>query len=305
MAANIPKVDDNIDICIYHSPCIDGMLSAWIVYKQYGDSKIEFIGYNFKPFDNMDKYVGKDILFLDCCPKLDEFKQFVEIAKSIKVIDHHKTTIDVMSKYTTYDTVNDKVKFIFNTENSGCMLSWKYFTIDEQIPWFIKYAEDRDLWLYKLKDSKLVSSGMFHCGYFTTFKHIDKVHIGQEITYQDIYKIGVQMERYIEFEQRQICNKAIEAYFDEFHVWFITGNEIHRSDTGNQVLSKPFKDGSLPDFSIFWRYNLATDEYYLSMRGNDKSPDLTIVCGKYGGGGHAKTAGCTVKRLYDMIKIVP
>lgn len=287
-----------MDICVYHNPCSDGLLSAWCVNNVY--PAIKYIKYKFQKFYDIEIFRDASIVFADCCPPLGQFENILAVANKILVIDHHKTTIEVKTKYEDHE----KVEFVFDMNKSGCMLSWEYFNKDSNIdiPWFISYAQDRDLWQFKLPNSKIINTGMYNSGYFNNFENITKVHNG-ELTLDEVVKIGTIIEKYTDNEQQYMCNSAIEANFEGHRVWLVTGNELYRSDIGNMLLDKQFKDGNKPAFTVFWRYNLPTNEFYLSLRGSDDRPDLTVICAKYGGGGHRNAAGCSVKNLFELITL--
>jgi nanoRNase/pAp phosphatase (c-di-AMP/oligoRNAs hydrolase) len=81
-----------------------------------------------------------------------------------------------------------------------------------------------------------------------------------------------------------------------YNVWL--GGNINptlRSDLGNELCNKTFENGNLPDFAVCWYYELKKNEWWISLRGkNNISPDLTLIAGKFGGGGHHLASGFTI-----------
>ena len=76
---------------------------------------------------------------------------------------------------------------------------------------------------------------------------------------------------------------AIPMTFNTHNVWLFSGNPECRSDAGNKLLDIPFTNGTLPAFTVFWQYDVKSNSFWLSLRGNDNSPDLTDICKQYGG----------------------
>jgi len=283
----------DFDICVYHNPCSDGLTSAWIVKKI--SPKTELFSYKFQSLID-DKtialFTGKKILFVDCAPKLTELEMLQKTCEYILVLDHHKTNKDML-----YSDTNTSIEFVYDETLSGCQIVWNYFHKEEPAPWFINYIADRDLWTWKLPNSKIINTGLFNDDHIT-FNGLDKLLSGETI-FDSILIIGTIYERIMEKELQKSIKTAVQMRFHDYNVWLFGGNPEYRSDAGNKLLEIPFSDGTLPMFTVFWQYDIKGNEFWLSLRGNDNSPDLTVICGKYGGGGHKKAAGCTVKSIAD------
>ena len=61
------------------------------------------------------------------------------------------------------------------------------------------------------------------------------------------------------------------------------------SDLGNIISSN-----DNVDFAVLWKYNHPKEEYYISLRTNNKV-DVSIIAKEYGGGGHKNAAGFATK----------
>ena len=73
-------------------------------------------------------------------------------------------------------------------------------------------------------------------------------------------------------------------------------NPGFRSDLGNALCSKPFKDGTMPDFAATWQFDPKSEEWWISLRGvPNRSPDLSVITSSFGGGGHPMASGITIK----------
>src|SRR5688572_2371816 len=75
------------DVCVYHGDCDDGFGAAWAIWLRWPD--IEFVpGKYGEPLPDM---TGKHVLFVDFSAKRPEIEAMAKVAKSIVIIDHHKT----------------------------------------------------------------------------------------------------------------------------------------------------------------------------------------------------------------------
>ena len=100
-------------LCIYHAFCADGFGAAWIVRRALGDG-VEFhaASYGQEPPD----VTGRDVLMVDFSYKRPVLVQMAAKAKSILILDHHKTAqADLVD-------LPDNVQTIFDMERSGAML---------------------------------------------------------------------------------------------------------------------------------------------------------------------------------------
>src|SRR5258708_4926651 len=76
------------DICIYHGNCDDGFGAAWAIWTRWGNEVAYVPGVYGKPLPDV---AGKNVLFVDFSAKRAEIDEMAQVAKSILIIDHHKT----------------------------------------------------------------------------------------------------------------------------------------------------------------------------------------------------------------------
>lgn len=78
-------------ICIYHANCADGFTAAWAVREALGET-VEYIpaGYGDEPPD----VAGADVIIVDFSYKRPVLERMAHTARSIIVLDHHKTARD-------------------------------------------------------------------------------------------------------------------------------------------------------------------------------------------------------------------
>jgi oligoribonuclease NrnB/cAMP/cGMP phosphodiesterase (DHH superfamily) len=302
----------DFDVVIHHKYCPDGVLGWWAAYSY--NNLIESIGTpaGVDPVGNFD---GKRIVFIDVSPTYNFIVQNISKVKSITVLDHHKSANDDYKKNKElYDTY-DNLYVIYDVSRSGCQMAWDFFFIDEKRPWFIDYVGDRDLWLWKLENSKEISEVIYHNGWLDTddMSTIDKLlDIDPKSLISDGKLILEVKDKILRDEMRNakesvfIIDNAEEPIKKSYRVWSGTTCRAFRSDYGNRLTQKKFADGTLPDFVVVWFYESSKSVFYLSLRSSTGKPDLSVISKLFGGGGHAKASGIelSVEAFNSVIKFI-
>lgn len=128
----------------YHKDCLDGVTCAWVIKTFYKTNII----INSLSIDDVPEYefmdfMEKNVYFVDVCPPLEYLMPLCNFAKKVVIIDHN------ISNKKLLDNIQLKppnMEIIFD-ENSSCVITWKYFFGNNvDIPWFLHYIEDSDLW---------------------------------------------------------------------------------------------------------------------------------------------------------------
>jgi nanoRNase/pAp phosphatase (c-di-AMP/oligoRNAs hydrolase) len=286
------------DTIVYHNPCNDGAVALWCAnYFLPIEEKIAGRAgcnpQNLIP-DN------KNILFVDLCPPLDYLFNICKSSSQVVVIDHHKSTLDDWEQSQENKPAN--LTMILDMERSGCQMSWDYFFPNSLTrPWFVDYVGDRDLWAWKLPNSREINEYFFE-NYTLEPTKLDE--ITQLITWSPEQKNQIIQEgaSILKYKKKQLdlaSSRSIESVMRvndfEYKVWLGTTTTADRSDLGNILANKLLSSGFLPDFSAVWVYEPKSNEWWISLRGHKNSPDLSVIAKQFGGGGHPKASGITIK----------
>ena len=142
------------NIVIYHANCHDGFGSASIVYKKlketYGEEYVNTVEFHAAKYGTVPPFIdGKDVIIVDFSYESEIMEYIQENSKSLFVIDHHKTSYERLKKI-------NKNNYVLSMDNAGVGLTWKHFYENKDMPIFIKYLEDRDMWWNKLDYCKEV-----------------------------------------------------------------------------------------------------------------------------------------------------
>lgn len=260
-------------ICIYHKNCQDGFVAALAVWLKYG-YKCEFIEaqYGDSPPDIL---YGQDVIIVDFSYPRETLLKMKEQAKSLIVIDHHKTA----------QKDCEGMDFcIFDMNKSGAVLTWKYLFPDNDIPKLFLYAQDRDLWKWEMEDSKEISAALrlqkkeFPIwGEFLQEKKLDKLAENGAIVLQ--YQDG--------------CIKAAlggehdTITLDGYKVPIMNCTHLISETIGALAENQPFAVG----------YFDTKDRRVFSLRSKEPNGvDVAEIAKKYGGGGHKHAAGFWVPK---------
>ncbi len=288
------------DFIVYHEYCSDGTASAWIVKRHNPLAKLVNCKAGQNPNLLNEEIQNKKIIFVDICPSVDYLTSIAQLANKIVILDHH------ISAYRNVENMENKpenVFTVFDMNKAGCMITWDFFNNQLTVPWFISYIQDRDLWKWELPNSKNINTALFeekHITFNGLTSLYEKYITTEQINYfmEQLNERGAQINQFrnqlIEKESKKAIHCTFQFNDKSFNVWLYSGPEDLRSDIGNALMQINFKNGLRPDFAVNWRYDLASNEFWLSMRGEEWSPDLSVICKEYNGGGHPKASGCSL-----------
>ena len=254
---------------IFHSPCFDGFGAAWAARKVFGDSA-EYIatGYGKEPPD----VTGDDVYILDFSYPRALLEEMHEKASSLLVLDHHKTA-EADLKGLPYA--------IFDMNRSGAGITWDELVGGERA-WIIDYIEDRDLWNWKLPNSREVSAFVSSLPY--TFEAYDEF---SAMDMEDVAHAGKSILDYID--------RYIEAMIKNVQMVSVDGHTVPGVNAPymnvSELCNKMALDYMDAPFAVAW-FQRSDGMYQYSLRSRKGSDfDVSTLAKKFGGGGHKHAAG--------------
>lgn len=309
-SANLTTTPLQEVIVYYHMPCNDGVAGAWCAWKAY----------NPCPFTNA-KYIGcspgkeiildedmvknKTIYFIDILPTRN-IPFICKHAAYVVILDHHITNQEYIKELPLKSFPNLHV--VFDLERSGAQIAWDYFNSNYKRPWFINYIGDRDLWTWKLPDSKAVNTGLQNNGYLDSIEQVNAFYtkvrdISDDIAIKQCADSGYAVESYQKRVLDQASKKSVLLNFNDpvsginTQCWAGTINPELISDLGNILAERELPNGTQPLFSVIYSYYILSDEYGLSLRSSNTSAtaaDVSKIAKNIDaqGGGHKHAAGC-------------
>ena len=264
-------------IVIYHGNCLDGFTAAWAAWRKFGDEDTEYVAASYG--DDPPFVAGRDVVIVDFSypRELMLLMAASGMAKSILVLDHHKTAQAALEglPFATFDM-----------NRSGAGLAWDTFHGASTRPWLVNYVEDRDLWNWRLDDSKAINA--FICAHkMGSFGEWSRLSVGP---ISSAIEGGMAVSSFIERYVSEMAAQARTVHFEGHDVPIVNAPYINISElVGKLSESAPFAMG--------W-FHRGDGQYAYSLRSRGDGVDVSEIAKKYGGGGHRGSAGfCVAERL--------
>jgi oligoribonuclease NrnB/cAMP/cGMP phosphodiesterase (DHH superfamily) len=281
----------NKPLVIYHKDCADGIAAAWCFWNMYGDTYDYHAGvYNEPPPDVFDR----DVYLVDFSYSREVVEGILQYANKVVLLDHHKSALDAL-----WDLgVKDNFDTSFATMNSsGAMIAWNYLQAkhkrNDKVPYVLQHIQDRDLWKFEMKDTRLVMMAVF--SYEMTFEVYSKLMSLNKSGIKALVKEGIVLER----KYKMDLYKAIEhskrfITIGSHLVPCANVGGIYSSDAGNTM-------------SIGQRFAATyydSDKHRVfSLRSATDGLDVSEIAKEFGGGGHVHAAGFKVPRSHELAKV--
>lgn len=260
-------------LCIYHANCLDGFTAAWAVHRGLGGKVDLYPGeYQKPPPDCTDR----DVVFVDFCYKRGVMDAIAGQARSVRIFDHHASAERDLDGWHPRNVAK-----CFEARESGASLAWHAFNA-EPAPAFVRYVRDRDLWLFKLRDSREVNAALFSYRYdLVTWDLLANTPI------EDLVRAGTAIQRKhmkdVEELTALLRHRATIAGYD---VPVVNLPYVYSSDAGHiMARGEPF---------AACYYDEAERRNY-SLRSAPDGLDVSVIAQRFGGGGHKHAAGFSVE----------
>lgn len=315
-------------LCIYHGGCDDGFGAAWVLNHWFSgpnlnahDDGIEFYPgvYQQEPPDVHDRHV----IFVDFCYKRPVMDAIVASAKTVLVIDHHKTAeaeLEGWQRVATIDDLDNVLKngqkwnaCLFDMERSGAGLAWDFFHPGQPRPEFINYLEDRDLWRKSLPNGDEFTIALR--SYPQTFEQWNKLFV-REASFSHDYEMKTSSVAVLIVEGH-VIQRYYRARVDELKKSSYVAEFILPSPTApvgvpsieprlfaavvnapyfaaSEVAGEVIDDFPGAQFGASY-FEVRPGQWQYSLRSRSDF-DVSAIAKRYGGGGHKDAAGFTVPR---------
>jgi len=258
----------SFDMCIYHGNCADGFGAAWVVRKIAPNAEFVAGVYQTMPPD----VTGKDVVMVDFSYKRPVLIDLASRAKSILIIDHHKTAAEDLVDLPA------NVKTVFDMNHSGAVLTWNYFFPDTAPPRLLLHIEDRDLWKFLLPYTREIQANLFSYPY--DFKVWDSL---METEVAELVAEGCAIERKHFKDIAELLPIVTRPMIiGGYLVSCANLPYIHSSDAGHTLCA------TNPFGACYWD---TPEGRVFSLRSTDTGVDVGAIAKVYGGGGHRNASG--------------
>lgn len=265
-------------LCIYHGNCADGFAGTWVVRRALGAETDFHAGVYQRPPPDV---AGRDVVLVDFSYKRAVMEKIVTEARSVLVLDHHKSARDDL-------TGLPRAEVVFDMARAGSMIAWDYYNPGVPPPQLLRHIEDRDLWRFALPGARQIQAGVFSYPY--TFDLYDAWMAGDEISQsnaiKDLDADGKAIERkhfkdideLLGVVQRRMLIGGYNVPIANLP-YTLVSDAAHKMAQG-EAFAGCYWDG--PKGRIF------------GLRSTDVGVDVSEIAKQYGGGGHRAAAGFSV-----------
>lgn len=263
---------------------MDGFTAAWAAWLVHPDWEF-YPGVHGEP---PPQVTNRDVYLLDFSYKRFYMEQLVAQANSVTVLDHHVTAKDDLAPYLESGLVGGK----FDMEKSGARLAWDYFHPNEEVPNFVHFVEDRDLWRFEFDETRPVCAAIFSHDYSFEQWSKFKTACGSYEGTKALVDEGAAIER----KQRKDLDELLPKLRYNLTIGGQTVPVVnlpyqYASDAGH-ILSK--------DAPFAGVYYYDGQHYKFSLRSSETGADVSEIAKRYGGGGHKHASGFQIGSLSDL-----
>lgn len=313
------------DVVFYHNNCMDGVASAYAVHCSVPDDKkndVEYVAWQYGPVSEetfresiKPSIVGKKVLYVDYLIPTEWLYKVCEVARDVRVIDHHLTTAQDLRDWPHLSSV-DNFRSIVDLGHSACVLSWDAFNKDE-MPWFFRYVEDYDLWRFLLSDSKAVNLALnTHVAGVQSARSAEqsKAHsafglFGVWTNYDNarINDMKVGGNSMLMFQGTMVAQLS-KRYFVVNHVTQRnhTVYLVHSAILRNEIADELLCNYSECDIVGIYSVHIERERIVCSLRScSNTHVDCAAIAKSLGGGGHRSAAAFRVDGTSPTLHLIP
>lgn len=270
---------------LYHANCYDGFCAAWVCWRTFGDDATYIPVQYGQELPEMES--NSVVYIVDFSYDRATLEALGKRMKHVYVFDHHKTAQGMLK-----GDWPENMTVIFDLTLSGAQITVNQigFSIDDtkhlyEQDWLIAYTADRDLWAWKLPDSKTINIGLR--AFERDFEVWNTLEIGEAV------RAGQVLETYF----KGLIDGAVK------NAKFITvGDRIIRAvncthgDIISDVAGAIAEEGG-----IGMTYFHDGESWVYSIRSRGEI-DVSEIAKSYGGGGHPGAAGFRRDEAFPLTK---
>jgi oligoribonuclease NrnB/cAMP/cGMP phosphodiesterase (DHH superfamily) len=260
-------------VILYHGGCPDGFGGAYAAWKKFGDA-VEYIPmHRGRPLP--EGLEGAHLYFIDFCFPQETMDDFVKIAGTVTVLDHHEGVAEVIQSMPEY---------VYETEMSGAGIAWRYFHPETPLPSLLAHVQDDDLFFFKLADTRAVLAYLEVRPFeFELWDELAK-QLDDPTSRETLLERTRIYAEYFELLAQSAVEHAKLVSFEGYECYFAISHPLKsmKSLIGHLLAEKK---GPIALVVAAHPYG-----YGVSIRG-DGTVDVTKIAQKYGGNGHPNASG--------------
>ena len=282
----------SVPLIIYHGTgCLDGFGSAYAAYCFFKKKKgvdAEYIAAGHG--DTLDiELDGRDVYIVDFSYKRPVLSAICDKASKVVILDHHESAQNDLEGL---DEVYNNLTIIFDMSRSGAVITWEYFH-QEAVPPLLAHIQDRDLWQFRIPDSKHVNAALM--SYPCEFELWDQfAHCNDHLKTLIIEGRAINRFR----------NKMIDTYKKTVVFGKISGFTVPIVSCPNVITSELLSELAV-GHPFAASYSDRGDKRGWSLRSTNEGENVATIAATFGGGGHPNAAGFGVSISEQVFLVNP
>lgn len=247
-------------VVLYHADCTDGFGAAWALWKRFPDAQYIPVKHGQSPPVGLER---AHIVMADFSYSREIIEELAKSAASLQILDHHITAQSALAglPYAHFDM-----------GKSGAVLAWEW-AHSEPTPWLLQYIQDKDLWEWRLANSREVNAALASYPF--------KFDVWDALEKEALIVEGRAILRYENSLIEKIIAEAALVIFEGETVPAVYSS-VMTSQIGERLCQ------GFP-FCIIWHQQ--EGRRYFSLRSKSGTIDVSVLAARYGGGGHVNAAG--------------
>lgn len=313
------------NLYFYHSGCHDGRMAAAIALDATVDSLAAPINYDsndIPPAEYVSHLVDKaakhditmnplvSVAFLDFCPRPAQVLAMYEAGYDVLILDHHVSAREAMLDAcigsvddpvtvipNKSDNIGASVMYHYSEEESGALMTFKYFHPHATVPDYVKWVSDRDLWKFEYKESKPFAAGM------NRYMSVQPGMLLNLLTPEGVMDMLSAGESLLQAQDayvaKQLRNKITRIYVDgPTGLAMVAAALYNNTYLPSELADAYFK--SQHEADIFISYTVVDASRVIYSVRSREGVDSLWLSERFGGGGHANANGFTT-RLEELL----
>jgi len=315
-------------VVIYHAGCLDGVAAAAAFEEfreKYPDIKIDYRPEHYGRTSALKDLDGKDVYIVDFSYPPEVLEWVYDRVGSITMLDHHQSAIE------KWDGIprQPHIKTLFDTTQSGASMAWAFVRAELRpakegwstpicfVPTLVQHVSDRDLWQFKMNDTKelcayLMGTAEFNdrdmAGFAKILKQLDALVIDPAMSQEEFVRncarqyletcsqrnalvlMGRALTENTTRLIKRILNRQMQArrVFGYENIPVVNLNYEMVSEAGDILCQEHGYQ-----FAVFYEDTPALGIRKFSLRSR-KGMNVRVLAERMGGGGHDSAAGFTL-----------
>lgn len=293
------------DVCVYHNNCHDGFCCAYFVWSRidrFGEKGIEYVAKNPSTQlndDDLEQFRLKNVLVVDLSFDRENLLKIKEVAKSLIVVDHHKTAME---------TLKDLDFAVFDMNYSGAGLLYKLYVeylnrfTPGHVPFrgltnLIRYVQDRDIWKWELPNSKEINAYLQTIPFdFDTWYHVEHLLDNDP---ENIISSGAAILATQNRMTKEIASNAslVDLYVSPDKLSTVKARVVNCpvreliSMVGHEIVEEELAKPESERAYVAVMYTIFPDGNVLFSLRSSRDFDASVIAKSWGGGGHKSACG--------------